>query len=94
MTYASRVSGYPFGHPETLVGVPPSPGLDAPRPGEHAFGVAFSLPSVAHSRTSAQEVCGAFRACQDYAGDGADSPWEIRQVMGSITMISRPIFRA
>ena len=80
-----------FDIPMQLVGVPPSPGPDALRPVEHAFGVAFPLPSVAHSCTSAQEVVGAFRADQGCAGDGADSPREISRVMGSITMISRPI---
>ena len=28
ITYASNVSGYPFGYPDTLVGVPPNPGPD------------------------------------------------------------------
>lgn len=44
-----------FGYSHTLVGVPPSPGPGAPRPVEHAFGVALSLPAVAPSCTSAQE---------------------------------------
>ena len=45
-----------FGYSHTLVGVPPSPGPGAPRPVEHAFGVALSLPAVAPPCTSAQEI--------------------------------------
>ena len=45
-----------FDIPMQLVGVPPSPGPDALRPVEHACGVAFPLPSVAHFCTSAQEI--------------------------------------
>lgn len=39
--YASRASGYPFGHLDTLVGVSPSPGPSALRPVNTPDGVAL-----------------------------------------------------
>ena len=36
ITSASRAGGYRFRYPPALVGVPPNPGLAAPRPVEHA----------------------------------------------------------
>ena len=80
--------------PVQLVGVPPSPGLAAERPVEHACGVAFPLPSVAHSCTSTQEKRGAVAPRQECAGPGTISLWEISRVIESITIISRPIFCA
>lgn len=80
--------------PKTLVGVPPSPGLAALRPVEHAFGVAFVAPvgrSFPHIRAGS---IGASRAGQGCAGEGTVYPQEISRVMGSITIISSPIFRA
>ena len=43
-TPASNERRYPFGFRRSLVGVPPSPGLAAPRPVEHALRRGFSAP--------------------------------------------------
>ena len=43
-----------------LLGSPQAPDRALSRPAEHACGVAFSLPLVAHSRTYAREVRSAF----------------------------------
>ena len=55
-------------------------------------GVAFPLPSVAHSCTSAQEKRGAAAPRQECAGSGTISLWETEPVIGSSAMISRLIF--
>ena len=55
-------------------------------------GVAFPLPLVARSCTSAQEKRGAAAPRQECTVPGTISPREINRVMGSITMISRLIF--
>ena len=79
--------------PKTLVGVPPKPQAVRLRVRPNTpDGVAFPLPSVAHSCTSAQEKRGAAASRQECAGPGTISPWEISRVIGSITMISRPTF--
>ena len=77
-----------------LLGVPQTPDRALCVRSNTPDGVAFVAPigrSFLHIRAGSPS---AFHAFQECIGDGVVSQREISQVMGSITMISRPIFRA
>ena len=77
-----------------LLGVPQTPDRALCVRSNTPDGVAFVAPvgrSFLHIRAGS---IGASRACQGCAGEGTVSPQEIRRVMGSITILSNPIFRA
>ena len=76
----------------SLLGFPQAPDWPQSVQSNTPDGVAFPLPSVAPSCTSAQEKRGAAAPRQECAGSGTISLRETEPVIGSSAMISRLIF--